>query len=261
MILSHTSALGHALPVLTAAVAVLVGAVLLLRTRRKPEHRFRTLLLWSAGWVVIVAATLPAVEVAAQRSLAAHMIQHLVFWVIAPPLIVAAHPLRELARAGLVRPNPRWAGPVERHAPSVALASWLAIVITLYGSHLTPLYDQALGQAWLHDAEHVAYLAASLGFWSLVLGRRRSGAGLRALLAAATTAPVVFLGMILTTTDKVLYTTYLNRLGPEAALTDQQTGGAIMWLGSLAAIVPLLLWLPWRWATNEQKRQEILENW
>ena len=84
-------------------------------------------------------------------------------------------------------------------------------------------------------------------------------AGIRVALAMAITAPIVFLGMILTTTNHALYPTYVDQLGAKAALADQQTGGAIMWLGSLVAIFPLLLWLPWRWATNEQQRQEIQE--
>lgn len=257
MIFAHSSLTGH-LPILLIATAALIPLFLLGRKHTSP-HIQKTQLLWTAGVIATALATLPAVEAAASRSLTGHMMQHLLLWVIAPPLLVAAHPFREATRAGYLRPVGRLLAPFERHQTALAVTAWLALVVTLYGTHLTPLYEQALNRPWVHDAEHAAYLSAAVAFWATVLSRRRSGAGLRVVLAVATTAPIVFLGMILTTTNHALYPTYVDQLGANAALADQQAGGAIMWLGSLVAIFPLLLWLPWRWATNEQQRQEIRE--
>lgn len=256
MILAHASGLGHAFPVLLAAGSVV--AFFVLGDFGAPGRRLTPMALWTAGLTVAVVATLPVVERAAERSFTGHMGQHLLLWIVVAPLLVAAHPVREAARAGRFRAVARLAVPLERHPAAIAVAAWTAIVVTLYGTHLTSIYDEALGRPWLHDAEHGAYLAASLAFWAAVLGRRRSGSGVRAILAAASMAPIVLLGMILTTTDTAQYPTYVASLGA-GALDDQRTGGAIMWLGSLAALLPLLLWLPWRWATNEQQRQEILE--
>lgn len=226
--------------------------------RRPDVNRFG--LLWFAlAMATLVVVMLPVVDSWVDESFAAHMVQHLLLWVAAPFLIMASHPLRTAQAGGFDLHAPVLVRLVHGHQPQRLMFAWTGIVVVMYGTHLTGIYDLALRSQWVHDLEHVAYLVTSLLFWSALLGFGRSQVGGRAVLALAVAAPMVFLGMIITTTDAVMYPTYLQESGFAGALTDQRNGGAIMWLGAMAAVAPTLLWLVWRWASNEHHRQLVLE--
>lgn len=254
-IVAHSDSAGHSA---TVAVAVLAVVAFWWAWRRAPARSAAPLVWWTAGTTALVAATLPSVEEAAEGSFLAHMVQHLVLWVVVPPLVLAAHPVHALRRAGL-RPPARVVAVTSRHPGWRLAAAWIAIVVTMYGTHLTGMYDLALRNQWVHEAEHVAYVVAAVLLWSTVLGRGRSLAPARAGLAAATVAPLVVLGMVLTTADSPLYPTYVRELGPTAAMADQRNGASLMWLGSMLALVPLIVLSVWRWADREHEAQVRLE--
>ena len=254
--LAHQSTAGH-----WATTVAAVALVLLYwwAWMRRPGRSVAPLVWWTLAMCALAGSTLRPLEEAAEGSFLAHMVQHLLLWVVVPPLLLAAHPVR-LARRNGLHPLPRRAAATAAAHPGWRLAAaWLAIVVTMYGTHLTGVYDAALQNQWVHEAEHVAYLAAAVLLWSSVLGSGRAVAPARAGLAAATIAPLVVLGMVLISADTPLYPTYAEQMGTASALADQRAGGSLMWLGSMFAMVPLIVLSVWRWAQREHDMQVRLE--
>ena len=130
---------------------------------------------------------------------------------------------------------------------------WFLVVGTMYGTHLTRFYDLALHHQWVHDVEHLVYLGTALLLWSALLSGPRSLAPARFGLAGAVTVPLVFLGIILTTADIPVSSVYLDRLGLTHAIADQRVGASLMWIGLMAAMVPVVIASVWRWAGHEQQ--------
>lgn len=191
------------------------------------------------------------------------MAQHLVLWVIVPPLLWAAHPahpVRTVRRAGVWPPRAH-VGPgsvLHRQGWRVALA-WIMVLATMYGTHLTPLYETSLQHQWLHEFEHAAYLFSSVLLWSTVLGSGRTMAPARAGLTVATAVPLIVLGMVLSSACTPMYPTYVEGLGASGALADQRSGAALMWLGSVLASLVLVVWSVLRWAHHGHQMQLMVE--
>jgi cytochrome c oxidase assembly factor CtaG len=144
---------------------------------------------FAAGVTVAVGALVsPLDRIAEERSLTAHMVQHLLLGDVAPLLLAAglAGPrvlhalptgaLRTLARVRVLRCCLRVV-----FLPPVSLGLW---VIAVYAWHVPTLYDAAVSHAAVHAAEHACFFAAGLLVWTQVLDRRRTP-GRRAAFAGA----------------------------------------------------------------------------
>ncbi len=157
-------------PLLLFAVLYLAGTRAV--TRRRPAAS------WPRTRTAAFLAGLIAVAVAIQGSdgvyddvlLPAHMVQHLLLIMVAPPLLVYGRPVTLLLHATR---NP-WHGRVIRvvRSRTVAAVTWPPFCVLLYSSvvlatHLTPL---VLATGWPHDAEHLAYLVAGYLFFLPVVG-------------------------------------------------------------------------------------------
>jgi putative copper resistance protein D len=127
--------------------------------------------------------------------LPAHMAQHLLLIMVAPPLLVAGRPVTLALHATR---NP-WHTRVKKVVRSRAAraVTWPPFTIALYtvvvaGTHLSPLIA---AQGALHDTEHVAYVVAGYLFFLPVTGSepiswRPSLLGRYVLLVAAMPADV-----------------------------------------------------------------------
>lgn len=259
--LAHTSPLEHLLLVIVgaASVAVYGSAWLRLRSGRRSIWRLRA---WIGGVVALLVSTTPSVERLADESFTGHMVQHLLMIVVAAPLLVIAAPVRTI-RDGLFaqqRPTPaerrvaRWwrsAGPVV--APAVFVA-------VLFVTHLTGIYDRALQNRFVHDLEHIAYIAAAVLLWAVVRSAGRASAAGRVGTAFAVIAGSALLGVVLLTASEPLMATYAASLGRQRALSDQRGAAALMWVGGMALTLPLLITAVWRWAASEQRDAERVEH-
>src|SRR5271165_68469 len=188
--------------------------------------------------------------------LTAHMLQHMVLMMVAPPLILLGAPLvptvrglpvfaaREFAGPFLNWPAAKNIGGVLTH-PVVAL---LLMGLAMFAWHTPVLYELALRSSAWHQVEHACFLVTSVIFWWPVVepwpGRAQwpRWAMVPYLLIADLQNTV--LSAILAFSDRVLYPSYSNvpRLFSFSALEDQVAAGAIMWVvGSLAFVVPALI--------------------
>ncbi|HEX8799602.1 MAG TPA: cytochrome c oxidase assembly protein [Terriglobales bacterium] len=188
--------------------------------------------------------------------LTAHMLQHMMLMMVAPPLILLGEPLIPIVR-GMPRFAAReFAGPIlnwriaERMGfaltnPVVAL---VLMGIVMFAWHVPGPYELAVRSSAWHQLEHACFFFASIIFWWPVVDPWPSRAQWPrwAMVPYLVIADLenTALSAILVFSDKILYPSYAA--GPSlfgfTPQEDQAAAGAIMWVvGSLAFIVPAIL--------------------
>jgi putative membrane protein len=230
---------------LVAAGALYLAAAR--RVRRWPAARAAAFL---AGLVALAVALL-ALDAAADRTLTAHMVQHLVLIFLAAPLIVLGSPLA----LGLRAAGARARRPLRAGALAHPLVGWCALPGALALTHFTALYELALRHPIVHVAEHVLYLAAAVLFWRPVLGAdpvpRRPGFAGRVLYLMLAAGPLAVTGVAMQESSRPWYPAYS---GP-GALADQHDAGALMWAGGGLALAVITLAVAWSALLREHRRQ------
>ena len=188
--------------------------------------------------------------------LTAHMLQHMMLMMVAPPLILLGAPLVPMLRGLPIFAAREFAGPllnwsVAKRIGSVLTNPVFALVlmgVVMFAWHTPALYELALRSPAWHQTEHACFLIASLIFWWPVVqpwpsrARWPRWAMVPYLLIADLQNTV--LSAILVFSDRVLYPSYsaVPRLFRFSALEDQVAAGSIMWVvGSLAFIVPAIV--------------------
>jgi putative membrane protein len=227
------------------ALAGLLAAYVLgvVRLDRRAAQRSRgRRLLHAAGFgggVLLVAAALsPPVDRLADTSVAAHMAQHLVLLVAAPPLLVWAAPLPALATALPRRLRPALGASAAMFTSRRIRIATMVVATELHvglmvGWHAPPLYDAAASSEAIHALEHASFLLSGLLFWSCVLRLARRGAGGCAIALGATVAASVqsaVLGILLTLSTTPWYASSGRPAFGLTPVADQQAAGAEMWV-------------------------------
>ncbi|MSQ11341.1 MAG: cytochrome c oxidase assembly protein [Dehalococcoidia bacterium] len=160
----------------------------------------------------------------------AHMSQHLLLLLAAPPLLLLGTP------EWLLRPvtTLAWVQPVVRVLTKPIVAGVLFNVVLLVW-HVPVFYNSVLEVHGLHYLQHALFLFVALLLWWPVLSPlpehpRLSYAG-QLFYLFAVAFPQKLLAAILTLAGKPLYDHYMEapRIGGISAHMDQQIGGAIMW--------------------------------
>lgn len=248
--LAHTNPLAHGLVVLACCGALALYGWAWVRSPHRSDLR---LWCWTVGLATLAASTSPTVERWGASSFTGHMVQHLLMIVVAAPLLVLARSVMTIGSA--------W--PWRRSVAQRHLESWwrrsgpllapAAFVATLYLTHLTGIYDRALGNQLVHDGEHIAYLVTGCALWSALTASGRAIAPARVGAVFGVIAASALLGVVLLTATTPLIPTYAAELGASGALDDQRAAASLMWVGGMAITLPLLLVSVWRWAAAEQR--------
>jgi cytochrome c oxidase assembly factor CtaG/polyferredoxin len=241
---------------LLAVAALYFRGWLRLRVDLPRKYTTARLAAFTGGLIAVLLALASPVDLFGGLLLQAHMIQHLLLIMVAPPLLLLGQPVLPLMR-GL----PRWVfkdalGPFLscRELRQLARAlvhpvvSWFAFATVMTVWHLPRLYELGLhSQAW-HQAEHACFFWAAVLFWWPVVGVWPSHPVWPrwAMIPYLVLADLVNTGLsaVLTFSDHVLYTSYqlAPRLWGISALDDQAAAGAIMWVpGSIAFLVPAVI--------------------
>jgi cytochrome c oxidase assembly factor CtaG len=237
-----------------AAAAALYAAGFTALSRRMPE-RFGPgqAGAFAAGLGAVLVALCSPLDPLGHRWLQAHMAQHLLLMVVAPPLLWLGAPVAPLLR-GLPRSARGAAARLLATAPARRLHSvmtdprvaWVAFVVAFWAWHAPALYGLALGSDLWHHVEHACFLVTALMFWHPVIApwparRVWSEWAMIAYLLLAE-AQATLLSAILTFSDRVIYPAYEIVARPGLSpLEDQALAGAIMWVpGSLAFTIALL---------------------
>ena len=225
-----------------------------LRLRQQKPEQFGAArpLAFFAGLTSIFLAVCSPLDAFANLLLTAHMIQHLLLMMVAPPLLLFSDPLLPLLRGLPVKVSKHWLGPflawktLSRFGRRLThpVVCWMGFVCATIAWHLPPMYELALRSQTLHAVEHVCFLATGVLFWWPVIQPWPS----RAQWARWAMIPYLFvadfqntaLSAFLIFSDRVVYPTYaaVPRLPGMSALEDQAAAGAIMWVpGSLVFLI------------------------
>jgi len=247
-----------------ALVAAWYGAGILRLWRE--AGRGRSVSVWragafGAGLLTTALALFSPVDTLGETLFAAHMVQHLLLMLLAPPLLVLGAPSRVLL----------WAAPVElrrsvafwwgrRRSLSRALetlwhpaTAWVLSLLALILWHIPGWYGAALRNDSVHAAEHLSFLGTGFLFWWVVLrpdGHERLNPAVSVLYLFSAALPGGLLGALLTFAGRPLYPSQSASaaLWGLTPLEDQQLAGLIMWMpGGLvyfgAAAAFFLAWL------------------
>ena len=259
------------------AVAVIAVALYLLGVRRMRDRgdawpAARTI-CWVMGWAIFVWATCGAPGVYGRVLFSVHMVMHMTVSMAAPILMVLAAPVT-LALRTLAPRHDNTLGPRELllalvHSrylamignPIVAAAIFFGSLIVFYFS---PLFELALRTHTGHVLMITHFLLAGYLFaWVLVgvdPGPRHWPPAILLVILFGTISFHAFLGVALTSGTTLLAPTFFKGLHlpwTVDLLTDQRTGGAVVWgIGELPTLIlALLVTLAWmRSDSAESKR-------
>jgi cytochrome c oxidase assembly factor CtaG len=244
------------LPVALIALAAIVYGRGFASLRRQMPERFPPwrLAAFAGGLAAIAIALFSPLDSLAGLLLSAHMLQHLLLTMVAPPLLWLGAPaiplLRGLpvavAKDGL---GPFLASPGLRralHRATHPVVCLVVFVATMWVWHVPSLYELALASRGWHEVEHACFLSAALLFWWPVVQPWPSVAH----WPRWTTIPYLALADLQNTafsalfafSDRVFYPSYAA--APQAfgisPLDDQVLAGAIMWVpGQIAFLAPV----------------------
>jgi putative membrane protein len=164
---------------------------------------------------------------------ATHMLQHLLIGDLGPLLIVL----------GL-------SGSLRLAHPFVALPLWAACLLAW---HLTPLYDTALAHVWLHQLQHLSFLAAGIGVWAALL---LPGP---AWFTSVRKLPYVLVMWLVPLTLSQLFLWSGHSYYRAYTLSDQRAGGGIMLVEGSFVMLGVVVWLLLRVLSESEARQRLAD--
>src|SRR5271167_3203091 len=227
----------------------------LLRRAGSPDVPPWRAVTFLGGLLTLWAALASPMDVFNGFILTAHMLQHMLLMMVAPPFILLGAPLVPMVRGLPIFAAREFAGPFLNWSLAKSIGSALThpvvalllMGVAMFAWHTPALYELALRSSSWHQVEHACFFLASIIFWWPVVQPWPSHsqwprwAMVPYLLVADLQNTA--LSAILVFSDRVLYPSYsaTPRLFGFSALEDQVAAGAIMWvLGSLAFIVPAI---------------------
>ncbi|HEX9105881.1 MAG TPA: cytochrome c oxidase assembly protein, partial [Longimicrobiales bacterium] len=222
---------------------------------------------FAAGLLVVLLALQSPLDALAEALFSAHMTQHLLLVLVAPPLLIWGNPvvagLWALPRARRARVLGWWRASRLRHewdAISHPAAAWTLHAATLVAWHIPPMFNAALRSDPVHALEHASFLGTALLFWWPVLhpaGRRRLGYGGALLYVFGMFMLGGGLGALLTFASTVLYAQRAPTSWGLSRLQDQQLAGLIMWIPAGAVYVLAAGGLVLQWFRADARRDRL----
>ena len=253
--------LAEFLPPLLAGGAYLYLYAMRARTlsrERRPVDPWRAA-SFVGGVLLLTAVQLPPVDGLADQVLVAHMIQHILIGDIAALLIVlglTGPVLAPLFQVRATRPLRRLATPL------VALALW---AVDLYAWHAPFFYQLAIRHDLVHALEHACMLWFGVLLWLGLIGplpkpRWFGGWGALGYIVAVRLTGAV-LANILIWSQTIFYPVYRSSDAARgiSPLSDQSLAGGVMMVEESILTLILLGWLFFRFARQDEERQELLD--
>jgi len=258
----------HAHPDVWVLIAALLGGYVWALRRLGPRHtapgqpvatRLQKI-CWVSGVVTVwVGADWPVHDLSERFLYSVHMTQHLLFTLVAPPLLLVGTPpwlFRPLLGLPLALPIGRWL--------TAPLFVFLAYNFTFSIWHVPRYYDAALQSVPIHALEHVTFIVtATLTWWPIFSPLNelpRLPDPIQCLYLFFESLPPTILGALITLSDSILYPTYARapRLWGLSPEIDQQAAGLIMWIpGSLVFLLVLtIVWFRWLGREDYEQSQD-----
>jgi putative membrane protein len=222
-----------------------------------PIERRQKIMFGVALGSIVVALLSPIGALADDYLLSAHMIQHVLLTIVAPPLLILSVPA--WAWAALARRFPR-AWSVWRFVTKPILA-FLLFHIPYSVWHVPYLYDQILINEPAHIAAHQLFIATSfIAWWPVVAPGQAFGQmppAIQMIYLFVSTLPGQVVGAMITMADDPLYHQYTEapRYWGLSVMADQQFGGLIMWVAMGVFYLGAMSYVFFRWASQEDREE------
>ncbi|HEU4324831.1 MAG TPA: cytochrome c oxidase assembly protein [Roseiflexaceae bacterium] len=180
--------------------------------------------------------------------LSAHMLQHMLITLVAPPLMLKGTPtwlLRPLLRLPLALP----VGRAITH-PIITFALFNGVFLAW---HVPDFYELALRNQLFHILEHVLFFGtATLTWWPIFSPLEElppRSPGMQILYLFLQSIPPTILGAVITFAEGVIYPTYASapRVWDVTALDDQRIAGLLMWIPGSLVYFGVLTVIFFRW--------------
>ncbi|MBX5451268.1 cytochrome c oxidase assembly protein [Thermogemmatispora sp.] len=206
--------------------------------------------------IILLALVSPLDELGDDYLFSAHMVQHLLITLVAPPMMLWGLPgwlLMPLLRNRLLYRTIRFL--------TLPIVAFFLFNADIFLWHAPPLYDATLENEGIHVLEHLTFIIFSFLFWWPVLSPLEGELGPlplpgQVLYLFLSGMPMVLLGAGLTFVPP-LYAPYLAapRIWGISPATDQQLGGLIMWVPANILVIVLMSVLFIRWMLAQEQRQ------
>lgn len=239
--------------IVIGCAALIIGYLALVRSR----ITWRSLYYFAGVLILIFGLISPLDELADTYLFSAHMVQHLLFILVVPPLMLLGIP-EWLAQRGMkisfIRKTERILGK--------PLVAWSAAAGAMWFWHIPPAFNTALANETLHLIEHLSILLLGTIFWWTVIDplhrKRLSPLSMVFFLFSACVACTI-LGIVITFSAPGLYPAYLHPLDDAGILPvirndwgfspgiDQQVGGLLMWVPACLIYLSAIIGMLARW--------------
>ena len=215
------------------------------------------------GLVALFVALISPIEELSDHIFAVHQVEHMLLRSVAPMLLFLSAP-----QAAMVRGSPRWltrffgGSGLLRRLVGLLRFPPLATVLFLLSSYfwMIPYYhDMAIENEPIHYLWHITLLLSGLIYFSVIFDRRMGppGPGLATRLGMFVAAALgnIILGAFLSLKDVPLYSAYiiLGHMWHVSELTDEQTGGIIMWIPGTMMFSLSAIWVVFSWGREETR--------
>ena len=247
--------------VLLAALYLLGVGPIRRRYQLAPRVERRQVVTFFSGvLVLLLALDGPLHELSDFYLFSAHMLQHMMLTLFAPPLLLMGTPgwlLRPLIGPPAVRRLAR-----ALSAPLVAF--WLFnLAFTL--SHIPRFYTLTLENHAVHVAEHLVFMVAAVITWWPLLSPLpelpRLSYPLQLVYVFLQTFSGFLVGAFIVNSQQVLYPFYAAapRVFGLSALDDQRIGGLLMWIGGGTFLLIVFTAIFFVWAHREHVADDYAE--
>ncbi len=183
----------------------------------------------------------------------AHVLQHLLLMVIAPPLLALGAPSTLLLQTSSRKTKERWLRFL--HSKPFALLShpitvWFLYFGVMYVFFLTPFIGFAMAHMEVMDLVNLTFLFGATLYWWPVVGldpipRWKMGYGARMLTLALGVPVEAFLGIALLNNSKPAASIY--------TLASTHAGGGLLWVLSELFTVGALIPIFFQWMRSEDR--------
>ena len=263
-ILSHW----HGHPDAILGLALIQGAYLLcvgpLRSRYNlaDDADPRQTANFTAGILVILVSLVSPIHVLSDNYLfSAHMLQHVLLTLVAPPLILMGLP--EWLIRPLLRPN--WSFRLARVVTHPVVAFGLFNVIFSVW-HVPSLYGTSVNHHSVHVAEHLMFIGSALLMWWPILSKMpelpRLSQPLQIGYLFALSVAQIIVFAIITFSREPLYEFYVNapRITALTPVLDQQIGAIAMKVASGLMFLVIMIVIFLRWFGEDERSAQSSED-
>jgi putative copper resistance protein D len=216
---------------------------------------------WARHRTVSFAAGLLAIDLAIQSPVAtftatyfeAHVVQHLLLMIVAPPLLALGAPSTLLLQTADRRIKLFWLSVLRSRGFQLLtfpLTVWALYFGIMFAFFMSSLINTAMNHMWLMDAINLLFLfGATLYWWPLVgldpIVHWRMGYGARMINVLLGGPPEVILGLAILSARTPIASMY--------SLSSTHAGGGLLWVSTEAATLLGFIPIFWQWIRADER--------